>query len=536
MSKSEKPTRLCLKALSRSELEGLVVELLEEVSGLKQLVGELRAEVAELKGLKGRPKIKPSKPSGMEAASEKKKRGLAGDKPRGRGAKPASRRQVEDRIVKANVPSGSRFKGYEDFTIQDLVIQPMTIRFRRERWRTPDGRTIIAPLPDGIEGHFGSELRRFVLMQYYQGQVTIERLVKLLRAIGINICKRQLQRLLGSGRDAFQAEAQEVLRTGLAGSGWITVDDTGARHQAVNGYCTQIGNDHFAWFATTGSKSRLNFLELLRAGHEDYVINADALDYMRLRSLSGPVIQLLAQADTKAFADRDAWLAHLDALDISQLQVTPDPVRIATEAAIWGSIKSHGLLTDLVIVSDGAGQFNIGDHALCWVHAERLVHKLYTATEQQRDVQQRMRSVIWKFYTALKTYQSNPSPQRRETLRDRFDRIFRRRTGFVTLDQLLRRLHAQKDDLLKVLERPDIPLHTNGSENDIRSVVTKRKISGGTRSDHGRICRDTFLGLLKTCDKLGISFWDYLGARLKTVAALHVPPLPQLVAQRCASA
>lgn len=536
MFEPKKPARLSLKAFSRPELEGLVVDLLEEVSGLKQLVGELRAEIAELKGLKGRPKIKPSKPSGMEAASEKKKRGPSGNKPRGRGAKPASRTPVEDRIVKAEVPPGSRFKGYEDFTVQDLLIQPMIVRFRRERWLTPDGRTVIAPLPEGIDGHFGPELQRFVLMQYYQGQVTMDRLVELLCAIGIRICKRQLRRLLCRGQEDFEAEAQGVLRAGLSASGWITVDDTGARHQAANGYCTQIGNDHFAWFATTGSKSRLNFLELLRAGYTDYVINAEALDYMRLRSLSGPVIQLLAQADDKAFADHDAWLAHLDTLDISQLHVTPDPVRIATEAAIWGSIKSHGLLSDVVIVSDGAGQFNIGEHALCWVHAERLVHKLYTATDQQHDAQQRIRSVIWKYYTALKTYQNTPSPERRETLRRRFDRIFQRRTGFVTLDRLLRRLHAQKQDLLRVLERPDIPLHTNGSENDIRSVVTKRKISGGTRSDSGRTCRDTFLGLLKTCNKLGISFWDYLGARVKAQKAVYVPPLPQLVAQRCASA
>ena len=70
-----------------------------------------------------------------------------------------------------------------------------------------------------------------------------------------------------------------------------------------------------------------------------------------------------------------------------------------------------------------------------------------------------------------------------------------------------------------VLERPEIPLHTNGSENDIRCQVTRRKISGGTRSDPGRDCRDAFLGLAKTCAKLGISFWDYLGSRLAVPAA-----------------
>ena len=79
---------------------------------------------------------------------------------------------------------------------------------------------------------------------------------------------------------------------------------------------------------------------------------------------------------------------------------------------------------------------------------------------------------------------------------------------------------------------PDIPLHTNGSENDIRCQVTKRKISGGTRSDAGRDCRDAFLGLMKTAAKLDISFWDYLGSRLNVPDAPSIPPLPEVIRQR----
>jgi hypothetical protein len=116
-------------------------------------------------------------------------------------------------------------------------------------------------------------------------------------------------------------------------------------------------------------------------------------------------------------------------------------------------------------------------------------------------------------------------------LRARFDRIFRRRTGFVTLDRLLKRLRANKAELLMVLERPEIPLHTNGSENDIRCQVTRRKVSAGTRSDAGRDCRDAFLGLAKTCAKHGVAFWDYLGSRLKVPEQRVVPLLADLV--RC---
>ena len=386
-----------------------------------------------------------------------------------------------------------------------------------------------APLPAGIDGHFGPELRRFVLTQYHEGQTTIPRLVKLLRSLGICISKRQVVRLLIQGQDGFVCEAREVLRAGLSSARWITVDDTGARHKASNGFCTQMGNAHFTWFGTTASKSRLNFLELLRAGYDDYVVNAEALAYMRERALAAYVIDRLDAHSDKHFCDRKAWNAHLDGLGITALKVSPDPVQIATEGALWGSVKAHGLLPGTVIVSDDAGQFNVGPHGLCWVHAERLVHKLDTFTDENRDAQDAIRDQIWKFYADLKAYRCVPTPEAKAALQARFDSIFTSKTSFVTLDRLLGRLHANKTELLMVLDRPEIPLHTNGSENDIRCHVTRRKVSGGTRSDIGRNCRDAFLSLVKTCAKLKISFWDYLGNRLAVPGAKAIPYLPDII-------
>jgi len=391
---------------------------------------------------------------------------------------------------------------------------------------------MVAPLPAGIAGHLGPQLRRYVLAQYHQGQVTIPRLVAQLSDLGIAISKRQVVRILSAGKEGFLAEAQSVLRVGLETAAWISVDDTGARHKGNNGVCTQIGNDRFGWFATTTSKSRLNFLELLRAGHGDYVINTQALAYMRRRKLAGPVIARLPGHRCKRFADQRAWRAHLDRLALTKMKVAPEPLRIATEGALWGSVMDHGLLHQGVILSDDAGQFNVGHHALCWVHAERLIHKLVGFNDGQRQAIERIRIRVWWLYADLKAYCRDPSPRAKAALTARFDRIFTTRTGFTTLDRLLARLHANKDELLVALERPEVPLHTNGSENDIRCQVTKRKISGGTRSDRGRDCRDAFLGLMKTCAKQRISFWNYLGDRLKVPAAPPVPYLPDLVAHQ----
>ena len=117
-----------------------------------------------------------------------------GGKRRGGGKKTAQRVIDEDRIIKTPAPAGSRFKGYEDFMVQDLVLRPHVVRYRRERWLTPDGRTITAPLPPGISAHFGAQLRRFVLAQHHRCQVTVRRLVAQLRAIGVDVSRRQVMR------------------------------------------------------------------------------------------------------------------------------------------------------------------------------------------------------------------------------------------------------------------------------------------------------------------------------------------------------
>src|SRR5438093_11386228 len=234
-----------LDRLSHAELKGLVIRQWEQLVELQRMVATLRDEIARLKGGPGRPNIKPS---GMERGTEPKSPGSSGDRKRPRGCTRSKLAIHEERTVKAAPPRGSRFKGYTSFVVQDLVIRPHVVNFRCERWQTPDGTMVTAPLPAGIDGHFGPELRRFVLAQYHQGQMTVPRLVTLLRSLGIFISKRQVVRLLIEGQDGFLTEARDVLRAGLSSAAWITVDDTGARHQAANGFCTQIGNAHFAWF------------------------------------------------------------------------------------------------------------------------------------------------------------------------------------------------------------------------------------------------------------------------------------------------
>ena len=228
-----------------------------------------------------------------------------------------------------------------------------------------------------------------------------------------------------------------------------------------------------------------------------------------------------------------AWYDHLVRLCSDVFDRTL--VREVSEAALWGAVRHHGLMENTVVVSDDAGQFRIANHALSWAHAERLLQKLMPKVPQQAKKLERIRDQVWALYRDLKHWKLIPTEADRPILAKRFVDIFGPRSGTKDLDQLLVRLHRRKDELLMVLERPEIPLHTNASENDLRACVTKRRISGGTMSADGREARDVMLGLMKTCRKLGISFFAYLGDRL----GLNRPDervsfLPELVVVRLA--
>ena len=509
----------------------------EQIHLLKEQVQGLKDEIARLKGHNPKPKIKPSRLE--QDSEEEQKQGQEESK----GKRPGSAKRSKKKTLKihetvviqpADVPEGSRFKGYEDFTVQGLIFQSHNTRYRLARWKTPDGKYVVGEMPaDVSEGpfpHFDASLVCFILYQHYHALVTQPLILEQLQELEVDISAGQVNRIITEGKERFHAEKDEILRVGLEVSGHIHVDDTGARHQGKNGYCTNIGSQLFAWFASTQSKSRINFLELLRAGRTDYVLNDIALDYMRSYKLPKGPLEALSAQQGQRFEDKEQWEAGLASLGITRKR----HVRIATEGGLLGSVVSGQLNPQLAVMSDDAGQFDVLAHALCWIHAERTLAKLVGFNDLQREALEAVRTQVWDFYRDLKDYKIAPNAEKKAELEKRFDEIFTQKTCFATLNQALKRLHNNRSELLLVLERPDIPLHNNESERDIREYVKKRKISGSTRSELGRQCRDTFASLKKTCRKLGVSFWAYLKARLS--GSDTIPPLPEIIRQRAQEA
>jgi hypothetical protein len=364
-------------------------------------------------------------------------------------------------------------------------------------------------------------LASYVLHQYYHAHVTQPLLLAQLHDWGIEISAGQLNHLLTEGHDAFHQEKAALKAAGLATSTYIQADDTGARHQGQNGYCTYLGNERFAWFASTDAKSRVNFLELLQ-GERRYAVNAEALAYMAERGLAADHRDLLAARPVDLGTPPD-WAVHLRRLGVD----SPRAVTLATEGALIGGLAAQGFNLDIGLVSDGAGQFDLFVHGLCWVHAERPLSRLVPLNESDRRAIAWVRQQVWFLYRDLKAYRRHPDPAAKERITAGFEALCATETTSEPLNQVLRGLQRNQAELLRVLDRPDLPLHNNRSENDLRDVVKKRKISAGTRSEDGRRCRDTFASLKKTCRKQGVSFWAYLQDRVAGLNA--IPSLAELI-------
>ena len=505
----------------------LVSTLLEIIHLQQEKIQQLKDEIAILKGQKARPDIKSSQ------LEKDTKNNDGEDENNSDGKRPGSEKRQktkeleiheEKKIKPENIPPGSIFKGYKEYVVQDIVIKTYNIKYMLECWQTPDGDYIIGKLPAEVsEGHFGSTLISFILYQYYQGHVTQPLILEEVREFGVDISAGQVNHIITEGKEKFHTEKAEILRAGLEVSQYINVDDTGARHQGRNGYCTHIGNELFVWFESTDSKSRINFLGLLRGEYGDYVINSDALDYMAANKLPKEQLAKLGSLGDMSFENEKKWKEKLQALDITKER----HIRIATEGALLGSVLEHGFNKEMVIISDDAGQFNVFWHALCWVHTDRIINKLVGFNDEQRKVLEETRSKIWKLYADLKDYKNSPNEEKKNLIEKRFDEIFTTKTCFASLNQTLKRIYANRSELLLVLKRPEIPLHNNLSENDIRDYVKKKKISGSTRSSPGRRCRDTFASLKKTGRKLHVSFWAFLNDRVgrKNI----IPWLPDLI-------
>jgi hypothetical protein len=575
-------------------LRHIIDELTNKLAVQQELIQQLRDEIANLKGQKPKPKIPPSKLEGPNSRPDWRKRisphnhqmksivfspwvmgatnfdisfphhhfstvtavsllqersleisrlarlVIKGVKTVGKPGQPRGKPRKKKKTVlpiherpiiqPMNVPEGAKFKGFCRYTVQEIIFESRNIQYQLARWQLPDGSYITGELPKDVHGHYGPQLVAYILHQYHACRVTEPLILAQLRAAGILISAGQLNRILIEDKNAFVEEVAELLPVAARIEEQLQTDDTGGRHNGQNQYTTIIGNRWFSIFATTDSKSRINFLKLLQNGREEYAINEDTLDYLSQVHVPAYLPGYIALSLGSRFTTLAEWEQFLKERNIAR----DLEVRFLTEAALYASVIQNGIPRNLGVHSDDAGQFDVFVHSLCWVHEERHYRKLIMTTDESRAELERVEEQIWTIYQALKTYKDSPSKEAAERIEREFDGIFQQQTSSPTLNRQLEKTREKKQELLRVLQRPDTPLHNNSSETCARAAKIKLKISGGTRSETGQKVRDTFLSLKQTCRKLGINFMSFLQDRVR--GRYEIPRLATIIRERALAA
>jgi hypothetical protein len=185
-----------------------------------------------------------------------------------------------------------------------------------------------------------------------------------------------------------------------------------------------------------------------------------------------------------------------------------------------------------LLICDDADQFKrvTEEVALCWVHDGRHYKKLSPEVEHNRQKLDDFMKRYWEYYDKLLTYRHQPSPQEAERLSKAFDELFSEKTGYYWLDKRIAMTQAKKESLLMVLKHPEIPLHNNPAEIEVRRRARKRDVSFGPRTQDGKRAWDTFISLAATAKKLDVSFYQYVHDRV--TRAHSIPSLAELIAQQ----
>lgn len=489
----------------------------EQIAALKKMIDELKDEISRLNNTPKRPKFRKG---GMEPRNRSKKSSDDSNTCNSSQTQHNPKKKKEEkRIAPDVIPEGSRFKGYQEFVVQEVELHAKETTYKLEVWEAPDGVIHRGKLPTELDNqHFGPELRSLIINLYAQC-MTQPCILDFLQGLGIEISSGQIHNILMQESASFSEMAAKILSTGLKEAEYVETDDTGAKHKHKTGYCTYIGGKHFSYYKSSQSKSRENFLKILLQGKEGYYVNHAMIWHLSQGGVKDHILYLFEECKEKKYTSKEEFQALLSRLSIKGKKLTEQ----CLEAAVVGFIAETILKEDQVLLSDRAGQFSILNHAACWIHMERPLRKIpVTNTEIEKEINE-LRCAIWEAYRKLKEFVA--TGMGKEDVEILYDKIVSMTSSSPKIAEVITNFRNYREEMLKALDYPVVPLHNNGSEQSIREMVKRRDISGSTKSEEGQKFRDGLATIKQTCRKLGISLYHFVSQHFQRAA----PDLSDLV-------
>jgi hypothetical protein len=439
--------------------------------------------------------------------------------PNRRGRVEKNSKIQKTRTVRCNyppdkLPPDAQFKGLQRVIVQDIKIEADNVELLVEVFYSPStGKTYRAEHPPGYEREFGPRIRSLIFCLKNLGNMSESGIYNLFKTFGIHIGKASISRIGLNDVKILEEDSQEILKTAIQHFDYINIDDTGSKIFGTQHYSQILTNPFFTAYITLPSKNRLSILKALLMGNElQYLFNQNAFDIMKMFHVPEKVCSDLHEKLLNQVISEKDLLSALDLIPTKNKN--PDQLyRRIMEASGIAWYHTQDIVPVVKgFVSDDAPQFQYLAfwHSLCWVHVARPIKKLNPIIPIHIEEQEKALSSLWEYYRTLMDFKRNPAEFNVEEIREQFDSIFSRNTGYPALDKILNSILANKEKLLMVLKYPQIPLHNNEAELGARALVRKRDVSLHSRSSAGAKAVDIGLTITQTAKKIGVNTYEYV--------------------------
>ena len=482
-----------------------------KVAELEEILKQKEDEIRRLKGEKPKPEIKPTSTKELNPPPKKK------HKKKSKKADLEVDEQVELDVDKEDLPSDAKFIGKRKIIVQEMRIERRNIEFVISRyWSEELSKVIEGKVPDEFKGsEFGPQLRSFIIYQYYKNRVPHQKIINMLRDWGIEISKGTVCNILNETHDVFIEDLHSARNAALKKCSQIHIDDTGAKFNGSNAHTFVVSNRYYTSYTTSFEKNRWSAAGAVLGGVQQFLINQDAVTFIAKKLKKPPITNYFSKIKGEKVYLRDELEKLfedpvLKTLEKKQLDI------VRTGCAV-GALQSKQLGPAVnFIISDDAPNFVslAKNHQLCWVHEIRKYKLCEVFKRIESETLEKLVKEWRNFYGLMLEFKNNRTRELRLKVRSEFDRICSIKTLVRPLDEQLQRTKDNKEGLLLFLKYPQLPIHNNQAEIDIRERVIKRKISLQNRSLEGMRAWDLMLSLASTCQKLNLSFWNYLEDRI----------------------
>jgi hypothetical protein len=506
----------------------------EEIEALKAENQKLRDEINLLKGEQTKPKVRGSKKNDdISSENERKERNpLKTRESNARKDKIEIHHTETCRVDKSILPNDSIFNGYRYVTIRDIVVKPWNTNYEIEIFYSPsEGKTDSGKLPDGVKGEFGPGLRTLILTLYHVANVSEPKIHEFLENMGVWISRATISRIVTEDNDLFHEEKSEIFQAGLSSTTYQQIDDTSARVNGNNWYTQIICNPYYTAYFTVPHKNRETMLDILLCGNEKtYCFNEEAFELMETFNIPQLLMEKLSSSKDKTYNNKE-MSRKMDYV------FSPDGYKSIKMRVLEAcSIAAYHRMTNIPVVttllSDDAPQFKkiAYHHALCWIHDGRNYKKLRPIVPYHQKKLEAFLDRYWDYYAKLSEFKIEPHAEVAEQLAAEFDQLFSTETKYEQLDERISKTREKKENMLLVLTMPEIPLHNNAAELAARAKVRKRDVSLQTVTDKGTKANDTFMTIVQTAKKLGVSAYDYIFDRVSN--KFEMLSLAQLIKEK----